>query len=235
MTQKDRVTNLFGFLMDLLEEQPNTKLVNSTKNKITRENVVEILKDTNTEDTNTEDSLDSLKGNKISDLLNKSSDLFKTMGKSKELMDKIDDIGKRNADELGKTRIEKKVTQPLIAEIEKLKAQARVGVNEDKEKEELETIIGDVGEKLGVTIDDGEVKIIPVSNELRDKIPLDDLPKHIKDKLETGPKLYDINPNPLPERPTVKYGLDTLVNTKNDTNDNTTTGDESIVENNNEE
>lgn len=228
MTQKDRVTNLFGFLMDLLEETPNSNLVKNTNT--TTEKPTDDSNITNTGG----DSIGSLNDKQTVDMLFKTKKLFKTLKESKDLMGKIDGIDKRNADELGKTRIEKKVTQPLIAEIERLKAQANVDANESKEKEELETIIGDVGDKMGLTIEDGEVKIIPVSSELRDNIPLDenkqtstegiteDLPQHIKDKLEAGPKLSDVTP---------KYGLDTVVNiSKNDT-----TGNKSIVENNNEE
>ena len=181
MTQKDKVLNLFGFLMDLIEEP--TETVKS------EEPVPKTVKNV--------------------------SKLKAAVPRSLELMKKMDGIDKERADELMKTRLVSKVTKPYIKELAELRNKSIDDAVKDKEKEEIETIIDEVGEKLGVTLVDGKVKLIQVSSELRDNIPLEedsnvdmgmsvkkdgkeeeikglnDLPKEVREKLELKDSLKD--------------------------------------------
>jgi len=194
MNQKEKVLNLFGFLMDLIEEPQETKddsvgQTNETEKVLTNPSLPH------------HPFLNPYKGgltDKIKPTLSHGLDLIKKM----EENDKV------HADEVMKTRIVKKAVKPLISEIEELKAKAREGAMEDKEKEEIEDIMETAGEKMGVTLENGKIKLVEVPTELRDNIPLDeettdqpigvsikknepteikgmdDLPKEVRDKLE---------------------------------------------------
>ena len=229
MTQKERVTNLFGFLMDLLEEQNEVK-----------EGKVEVKVENPTEPKKV------LKNPALPfhEVFNPYVESYATRIKPAlthglELMKKMEQIDKDNATEVMQKRMVTRATRPLIKEIEHLKQQAHEGAVEDKENEEIEDIMSDVGDKMGVTLENGKIKLVEVPNELRDNIPLDeneakdlgvsikkqepteikgfnDLPKEVKDKLD-GSKLPQAvkdairnspseNPSPTQYEPDLKDG-----------------------------
>lgn len=181
MTQKERVTGLFEFLMDLLDEKTG-KPVEETKSELNSE-LTKVLQNP----TLPHHPL-------LNPYINSNDGKPSWVDGSLELMNKIATIDKERAEERNKIRIADNATRPLINELRELKEQGHKNALEFKENEELETIVGEVGDKLGITLENGKVKLVNVPTELRDNIPLDDestvsndLPKHIEDKLETTP------------------------------------------------
>ncbi len=193
MNQKEKVLNLFGFLMDLIEEPQETK---DTNKEVVDEKVL------------TNPSLPHhpfLNPYKSNDLV---GEIKPTLSHGLDLIKKMEENDKVHADEVMKTRIVKKAVKPLISEIEQLKAKAHEGAMEAKENEEIEDIMETAGEKMGVTLENGKIKLVEVPTELRDNIPLeeettdqpvgvsikknepteikgmDDLPKEVREKLE---------------------------------------------------
>lgn len=185
MTQKERVSGLFEFLMDLLEEKTN-KPLEETKSEL------------NSESTKVLQNPTLPHHPLLNPYINSNDGKPSWVDGSLEMMNKIDAIDKERAEERNKIRIADNATRPLINELRKLKEQGHKNAMEFKEDEELETIVGDVGDKLGLTIENGQLRIINVPSELRDNIPLDeesttsnDIPKDIMDKLREN----NIQPN----------------------------------------
>lgn len=185
MTQKERVLGLFGFLMELLDEK-ETNQVEETKSEPNSEPKKVLQNPTLPHHPllnpyiNSNDGTISWEDGKPS-----------WVDGSLEMMNKIDVIDKERAEERNKIRITDNATRPLINELRAFKEQGHKNALEVKEKEEFETIVGEVGNKLGITVEDGKVTLVNIPNELRDNIPLsdesivsNDLPKHIQDKLD---------------------------------------------------
>lgn len=186
MTQKERVTGLFEFIMELLDEKTN-KVVEETKSEL------------NSEPINVLQNPTLPHHPLLNPYINSNGVKPSWVDGSLEMMNKIAAIDKERAEERNKIRIADNATRPLINELRELKEQGYKNALELKENEELETIVGEVGDKLGITIENGKIKLVNVSNELRDNIPLEDvsndLPKHIEDKLEIKPLVT--NPEPM--------------------------------------
>jgi hypothetical protein len=189
MTQKERVTGLFEFLMDLLDEK-TSKPVEETKSELNSE-PIKVLQNP----TLPHHPL-------LNPYINSNDGKPSWVDGSLEMMNKIAAIDKERAEERNKIRIADNATRPLINQLRELKEQGHKNALEVKENEELETIIGEVGDKLGITLENGKVKLVNVPTELRDNIPLDDesivsddLPKHIEDKLDT--KISVTIPEPM--------------------------------------
>jgi len=185
MTQKERVTGLFEFLMDLLDEKEVKTVKEVAETETETISQTKVLQNP------------SLPHHPLLNPFIVSDDVKPSwVDGSLEMMNKIAAIDKERAEERNKVRIADNATRPLINELRQLKEQGHKNALEVKETEELETIVGEVGDKLGVTIVDGQIKLVNVPNELRDNIPLDesqvvdgptdDLPQHIVDKLETS-------------------------------------------------
>ena len=176
MTQKERVTGLFEFLMDLLDEK-TSKPVEQTKSELNSEPIKVLQNPTLPHHPS------------LNPYINSNDGKPSWVDGSLELMNKISAIDKERAEERNKVRIADNATRPLINKLRELKEQGHKNALEVKENEELETIVGEVGDKLGITLENGKIKLVNVHKELRDNIPLDefdDLPKHIIDKLDTS-------------------------------------------------
>jgi len=217
MTQKERVSNLFEFIMDLLEEKDSKTIVESPIQPNTPE--------TNTPETNTLRNPylphDPMFNPLMSDIKPSS------ISGSLDLMRKIDAIDKERADEKLKSRLIDKVTKPLIKELEDLKANAIKNAIEVKEDEELETIVSEVGNKMGITFENGRIALVSVPTELRDNIPLteeestsiilgnDDLPQHIAEKLdvvEESDMITQETPITIPKKKVIKNKTNKSIN-----------------------
>ena len=216
MAQKEKVLNLFGFLMELLDEPTESKETVKLEEEQKTKTIVGQLSDFKTLQNPSLPhhpilnpfTLESLRKVDDAKVAKGVSRLKSGVPRSLELIKKMDEIDKERADELMKTRLVSKATKPYIHEIEELRNKYVTQAVEVKGKEEIETIINEVGEKLGITLVDGKVKLIQVSSELRDNIPLeeesnvdmgvsvkkdgkeeeikglDDLPKEVREKLE---------------------------------------------------
>jgi len=90
-------------------------------------------------------------------------------------MKKVEKIEKDQAKELGKTRAVKEAVSPLINELEELRKSGIGNAIKDRDDEILKDTVADVGDKLGVNVENGKVKLVDVPNELRDNIPLDEI------------------------------------------------------------
>ncbi len=148
-TKKERVSELFEFLMDLLEEKDEIKV--ETKNSPNSPN------SPNFSPTN---------GDNLPAFLTKSP-----INHSLELMNKMEEIDKRNSEILNKQRIVKEAVKPLVKELEALRIAAQQNALEEKEQEEKEDVLNNE-EKSGLTLVDGKLKVVSVPNKLRDNIPL---------------------------------------------------------------
>ena len=175
--QKEKVLNLFGFLMDLLDEPTETKETvkleeEKTTSAVGQTSGFKTLKIHESPHTvlypNTLDSLRKADYDKTAKGLSK---LESAIPRSLELIKQMSVIDKERAQELMEKRLVNKVTRPYIQEMEDLKNKA---INHAAESKEIESIIDEVGEKLGITLVDGKVKLIQVSSELRDNIPLEE-------------------------------------------------------------
>lgn len=80
------------------------------------------------------------------------------------LFSKLEEIDKRKATELGKTRAVNEAVKPLVNELENLKKQAHEDALKDREEEELDLVKEDLESNVS---------------------GIDDLPKEIREKLET--------------------------------------------------
>lgn len=195
MSRKEKLIGVFEFLMDLLDEKaPNN--------------------DIKTKETTSTNDYKGLKNPTLPyhPVLNPYVGGInpESVNRSLEMMNKIEAIDKERASERAKTKIVDNATRPLIKELEEIKAKGIENAISAKKDEELETIVGEFGSKLGVTVENGEIKIISVPTELRDNIPLDeiekseivvgsdDLPQHLSDKLEV-----DISGSTVEVEPTV--------------------------------
>ena len=223
MAQKEKVLNLFGFLMDLLEEPTESKEPvkleeeQKTKSTVGQTSDVKVLSNPSLPHHPVLNpfTLESLRKADDAKAAKGVSKLKSAIPRSLELIKEMDKIDKKRADELMKTRLVSKVTKPYIHEIEELRNKYVTQAVEAKEKEEIETIIDEVGEKLGITLVNGKIEFIQLPNKLRDNIPLeeesnvemgvsvkkdgkgeeikglDDLPKEIREKLELKDSLKD--------------------------------------------
>lgn len=201
MTQKERVTGLFEFLMDLLDEK-TSKSVEETKSEL------------NSESTKVLQNPTLPHHPLLNPYINSNDGKPSWVDGSLEMMNKIAAIDKERAEERNKVRIIDNATRPLINELRELKEQGHKNALEVKESEELETIVGEVGDKLGITLENGRIKLVNVPNELRDNIPLDDesivsddLPKHIEDKLYIKPSASVNIPEPMTKTQVTKKSL----------------------------
>jgi hypothetical protein len=191
MTQKERVTGLFEFLMDLLEEK-TSKPVEDSKSELNSE-PKRVLQNP----TLPHHPL-------LNPYINSNDGKPSWVDGSLEMMNKIEAIDKERAEERKKIRIADNATRPLINELRVLKEQGHKNALEVKENEELETIVGEVSDKLGITVENGKVRLINIPNELRDNIPLsdesiisNDLPKHIQDKLDVKSSVKSKRPTKI--------------------------------------
>jgi hypothetical protein len=225
MTQKDKVMNLFRFMMDLLEEEtPETK----SDPKAIKETVkTQLTNPTLPYHPVLNPYVDDLNATKHKSPFSDPNSLFS----------KLADIDKRNADELGKLRAVKSATTPLIDEINTLRERGHNNALKYKEEEELELLGDDIKSRMGVTIENGVTKIIEVPATLRDNIPLsdsnesivgytindktdelrgfNDLPKEIREKIESNVSENDPVNEPIDD--TIKK---TKVTTKNKNKNN---------------
>jgi len=219
MNQKDKVLNLFGFLMDLIEEPTETTEEAKEEVKEVAKTDVKVLQNPALPHHPIMNpfTLSSLREADNKKSVEKVSKLKSAIPRSLELIKKMEIIDKERADEVMKTRMVKKAVRPLISEIEELKAKAHMAMMADKESEEVEDIMSTVGDKMGITLENGKVKLIDVPSKLRDNIPLDeettdqpvgvsitkdnkesnelkgmdDLPKEVREKLEVKDSLKD--------------------------------------------
>lgn len=192
MTQKDRVMNLFRFMMDLLDEDTQITPSNSEP-KLEKK-----LR-------NPELPHHPLLNPYVSELTPPTEPIRSPFSDPNSLFSKMAEIDKRNAEELGKLRAVKTATKPLIEQLESLKTQAHENALEVKREEELELLSDDIKTRMGVTIENGVAKVVEVPSLLRDKIPveptnnavgytinnsnelkgLNDLPKEVREKIES--------------------------------------------------
>ena len=215
MSSRDQVMNLFNFMMELLDEPTNT---NKTDSKPT---------------TQTKRLRDGLYPHHpvlnpyVSDAIPKGT-VQSPFNDPNSLFSKMDQIDKRNANELGKLRAVKQATEPFIKTLEELRVKAHENATIAKEEEELEHLKPEIEKRMGVTIENGKTKIVEVPSILRDNIPLDDksddvigysvdrkpneigglddLPKEVRDKLDVKSNEPVPMTRPTEYEPTLKDG-----------------------------
>jgi len=156
MTKKEKVLGLFDFLMDLLDDESPTP-----KKEI---------KQTLTEDKSKEKVLVNplLPHHPFSNpyIPNPSVSKPKWVDSSLDLIKKVEEIDREHAEELGKNRAVKKAVSPLIEELEKLKKSGIGNAIKDRDEEILKDVVTDVGDKLGITLENGKVKLVDVPKVL---------------------------------------------------------------------
>jgi len=202
MTQKERVVGLFEFIMDLLDEK-EPKQVEEVEGFDGEKQVEEpnVSKDTKQLEKPTSPH---------HPLLNP---YISGVGKQEWVDNSLDLIARIASidEERSKIKMVDNITRPLIKEIEDLKKQGQENARLEKIDEELESIVSEVGDKLGITLENGKAKLVNVPNELRDNIPFDeselvnggnDLPKHVIDKLDS--KISEPITVTVPTRPRKK-------------------------------
>ena len=152
MKQKDKVLNLFGFLMDLIEEPQgsNDEVKDSSQppHPIFNPYISPTSHDSESNNWSVKHGLDLIK--------------------------KMEQVDKDHASTIEKNRAVKKAVKkavkPLTDELDKIKANALKGFEVDKKREEVEDILEKVGHKAGVTLEDGTFKLVEVPSKLRDRM-----------------------------------------------------------------
>lgn len=179
MTQKKKVINLFGFLMDLIEE-PTTEVESQIKPQHQENKVLdtddftnsgELLEPPKTVFDNTvANPIERLGLNPLNLNPKKKNPPLIDVDKIKEMMDKVDAIHKDNAYDTRVLRRVNDATRPLKAYIEEMKGKAHAEAFVARSEEEMEN--SGEEERIGMTLVNSKLTAVKVPAELRDNLPL---------------------------------------------------------------
>jgi hypothetical protein len=165
MSKNKELLNLFGFLMELLNENTNTN-----------EEVLVTKEETKPEETQPEDELSEvlyrlqnpmMAPHPVTNpMVQYKNPLTGIAPHAVELIRKMDAIDKEHGQEVMKTRAVTKAVKPLNDYISKLKEEAHNNANEVM-KDEIKDYIETKDDRVGVILEGGQIKTIKVPTELR--------------------------------------------------------------------
>ena len=166
MSQNKKVLNLFGFLMDLLDENITT----TTKEPVeeTKEEITEPIEDTLYKLANPNLPPHPV----LNPMVEYTNPLKNIAPHAVDLIKKMEALDKENGIELMKKRTVNKAVKPLTEEIKKLKEEAHKNALSDKDIE-TKDYLSLTGERVGVALGDGKIQLVDVPYELRNHIPMD--------------------------------------------------------------